>query len=591
MTTQEYIMDERFKVHGVGLARENGDPIWVPGGKCDAALRRVVPTSTVVVHNASFDVAILAWRYGLRPLRIIDTVSLSRALIGSRLRKHSLDNCAKVLLGRNKSQGLAVSMGKWELTPEEERTLAYYCALGPDSDVNLCRSIFKAFQPHIPAQELPLIDWCARAFTEPKLILDSAHLENYHKKVVAEKQAVLDRTGLENRDVLMSNPKFAEALIALGVTPPMKISKTTGKESFALAKTDEGLTSLLEHENPSVQALVAARLGVKSTIEETRAATYHKASLYGSWPIHYNYSGANQTHRFSGSNGAGGNPQNLKRGGELRNAIMAPDGYTLVSGDLSQIELRITLALAGEKVGLDKLRYGQDLYSWFGEIMYGYEVWKGMNERQIAKSAVLGCGFGMGKHRFYDYCIAMGIQLTQEEAEKAVALYRATFPGVVRLWRMAERALHAALDGSVEAAWPPGCEHLVACREPLFDTPAIRLPNGLHIKYPGLEFDAENRQWSYESDGKRIKIFGGLVVENCVQALARNINMGKLIEINKYMPVVMTTHDDNTAIVKEDKAEIGRKIIAKIMSSPVEWWPDLPLGVEVNVGKRYGEME
>ena len=136
-----------------------------------------------------------------------------------------------------------------------------------------------------------------------------------------------------------SNPKFAELLIEQGVTPPTKISATTGKETYAFAKTDEGFKELLEHDNPYVQALASARIGNKSTIEETRTENFIQIANRGKLPVPLKYAGAVVSHRWSGVDGI--NLQNLPRTSELRRAICAPVGYKLVASDLSNIELRL----------------------------------------------------------------------------------------------------------------------------------------------------------------------------------------------------------------------------------------------------------
>jgi DNA polymerase I-like protein with 3'-5' exonuclease and polymerase domains len=577
MTTQAYIRDARFKVHGWGVASSLGDPLWLTGMKAAAFLAQTVPVSTCVVHNAHFDVSILSWCYGLKPKRIIDTLSLSRAIIGASLKSHSLDNVAKFLGLGEKSFGLAVSKGKRQLTAEEDATLGAYCK----HDVELCRGIFLKLIAALPREELPLIDWVARAFTEPTLLLDGPMLEAYHAHVVEQKAAALVSAGLESRELLMSNQQYGAALQALGATVPMKLSPTTGKETFAFAKTDEEHIALLEHDDLRVQALVAARLEVKSTIEETRAKTYLEASALGAWPVGYSYSGAQQTHRFSGTQG---NPQNLAAGGTLRNAIQAPDGYTLVVGDLAQVELRITLALAGD-IGLEKLRAGEDLYLWFASQMYQKEITdKKSVERKVAKSAVLGLGFGMGADKFHAYCSSKGIAIDDKTAERAVALYRRTFPGVVRLWRIADRALPLMMRGEAQR-WP--------AMKPLFETgfapvtgaPGFSLPGGLWVKYPGLCED--NGEWTFTGG----KLFSAMVVANAVQATARKIIMEQLVEVHKHLPVVLTTHDEIVALVPESKARIAEAILKKIMSTSPSWWPELPLAVETGSAKRYGEAK
>lgn len=591
MTTQQYILDERFKVHGMGVALGlEGKGKWLKGAALEQFLAAAVPVSTVIGHNLHFDASILTWRYGLKAKQYIDTLSLSRAVIGGAVTGHSLDNLAKSLLGRKKGFGLLASKGKWDLSPEDEQTLANYCVYNHDSDLNLTRALYKLLIKYLPDKELPVIDWCIRVFTEPKLILNTQLLADYHAEVQAQKAQALVDAGLENRDMLMSNPQFAAALEALGVPPPMKISPATGKETFAFAKTDEGLKELLEHDDIRVQSLVSARLAVKSTIEETRAASYHAASLLGAWPVDYNYAGAEQSLRFSGANGAGGNPQNLKRGGKLRDAIEAPEGYAIVVGDLAQVELRVTFALAGETEPLERLANGEDLYAWFASLMYGKPINKKDNpiERQVAKSAVLGLGFGMGAKKFRQYCGAQNIKLSYEEALLAVKLYRHTFDRVPRLWLTAEHALALmARDEAVE--WPPAAPILTTGAPGFMGICGAKLPGGLWVKYPMLR--RSNEGWLYKRKHNCPNIFGSEVIANVVQALACEIFKEKLVEINSHMPVVLASHDEAGALVKWEKQEIGKQIMKKILEKSPTWWPSLQLNAEVGSGKTYGDAK
>jgi DNA polymerase len=97
----------------------------------------------------------------------------------------------------------------------------------------------------------------------------------------------------------MSNNQLADLLTSLGVTPPMKKSLATGKQTLAFSKTDEEFKALLEHENPMIQAIVAARLGVKSTLEETRTERFIGIASRGPMPVPLRYYAAH-TGRWGG---------------------------------------------------------------------------------------------------------------------------------------------------------------------------------------------------------------------------------------------------------------------------------------------------
>ena len=171
----------------------------------------------------------------------------------------------------------------------------------------------------------------------------------------------------------MSNQIFVKILETVGVEPPMKTSLRTGKETYAFAKTDKEFTALLDHPNPKVQTLVAARLGTKSTIEETRTENLMKVADRGALPIMLNYYGAH-TGRFSGGDKL--NLQNLPRNGAIRKAITAPEGHVLVACDSSQIEARMVAYIAGQDDLVQAFREGRDVYSEFASEVYGKKVTK-----------------------------------------------------------------------------------------------------------------------------------------------------------------------------------------------------------------------
>ena len=176
--------------------------------------------------------------------------------------------------------------------------------------------------------------------------LDLGLLEQHLIETRDRKDALLEAAGV-TKEELMSNPKFAEVLRSLGVTPPTKISLTTGKEALAFAKTDEGFLALAEHDNEQVQALVAARLGTKSTLEETRTQRFIDISKRGLLPVPVRYYAAH-TGRWGGDDKI--NLQNLPsrgaNGKKLKNSIISPAGHTLIDADSAQIEARVLAWLA-----------------------------------------------------------------------------------------------------------------------------------------------------------------------------------------------------------------------------------------------------
>lgn len=598
MTAREYICSPEFKVHGFGIAVKKSPPVWVTAKDCQRWLEKIVPGNAIVCHNAHFDCAILSWHYGLKPKFVIDTVSLSRALIGERLKSHSLDSISQFLLRTPKGTYLSETKGVRDLSAEQERLLAQYCL----KDVDLCRQIFYRLAPFFPKSEFVLGDIVARMAIEPCLLLDRVLLKQYLEETIQSKQKALELAGVTDPGELLSNPKFAEALRSLGVEPPTKISPTTGKETFAFAKTDEGLTALQEHPDERVQALVAARLATKSTLAETRAQTLLTLQKYGPLPVTYLFSGATITHRLSG--GGGVNLQNLPRGGALRRAILAPIRHTLVVGDLAQIELRITLGLAAElapdpqncneRDALNALATGEDLYATFASQIYMQKITKETHplERQIAKSAVLGLGYGMGVDRFVKYCQQQGINIDRETAERTVKLFRGTYRGILKLWKHVEAEIKKASEPCGDIP-----EKLLLFRilpimvdcEPLFKDVSIALSRSLSVKYPNITL-ADN-ELQYNKATGPTKLFGGKLVENLVQYLARQVLMEQLVKVNERYRVVMTTHDEIVCVVPSAEKEQGLVFVKQVMETSPAWWPSLPLNAEVKSNDRYGNAK
>lgn len=288
ITTEEYIRSPAFETIGVSVKVDDQPARWFSGTRRETKVwldQFPWTTSGAIAHNAVFDMAILNWVYNIRPKRIIDTLSMARAL-----HKTEVGGSLKVLAEHYgvgvKGDEVINALGKRrkDFSPEALERYGQYCM----NDVELTYLLAQAMTPRLPLSELKLIDTTIRMFTEPKLVLDVDVLEDHLRDVKSKKDALLSKA-LIDKDNLMSNPKLAETLRAFGIDPPMKVSPTTGKETYAFAKSDEAFIALLEHENPLVQAIVAARLGVKSTLEETRTERFLGIAQRGTLPVPLRY--------------------------------------------------------------------------------------------------------------------------------------------------------------------------------------------------------------------------------------------------------------------------------------------------------------
>lgn len=573
ISTEAYIRDPRFKAFGLAW-KDLGSTepaVWVPGDKIQAWVDGIDWANTATVaHNAMFDNAILAWRYGAVPAVVFDSLSMARAVNGVDV-GGSLAKLADMYGLPPKGNAVYSTDGLDEIPSYIEAELAGYCK----HDVFLCEQVFTRLMTGFPKEEARLIDLTIRMFIEPKLVLDVELLEKHLKEVKSAKANLLINAGIAKED-LMSNPKFAAILRSFGVEPPMKTSPTTGKETYAFAKTDEGIKALLNDEDPRVQAVVAARLGVKSTLEETRTEAFLQTAGRGLLPIPLKYWGA-RTGRWSGEVY---NMQNLPRSSSLKAAIQAPTGYMLVGLDLSNIELRVGLWLAGQLDKLEMLGGGHDLYKEFASQVFNvpYDAVT-PDQRFIGKTSQLSLIYGVGHLKLRDAIkIGSGKDIGVSEAKRIVGLYRDTHKDIVRAWREGERVLEAVMmgahmdymSGAVVVEGERGC----------------KLPSGMYLQYPELSkvVDEGKSQWVYKTRKGVERLYGAKVFQGLTQALARCVMGDGIRRTAKRYPVVLTIHDAEYLLAPTEAAEDAKRYAHTCLCTPPSWAPTLPLAAEGGYG-------
>jgi len=369
LTTESYIMDDRFEV--ICIAIKIGDaPTQVFSGDFEETKNFLNQFDwsqlAVAAHNFIFDGSILGLRFGIHPAKCIDTLSMSRALFGIEVGGSLAKLAEHYQLGTKGTDTVqSCGLSRLDFTSEHLQSYMAYCV----SDVELTYKLFYKLLPHFTKSELDIIDITLKMATRPLLELDKDVLTAHLADVQAKKQALMDKVIVSKKD-LMSNVKLAQLLIDCGVEPPMKLSPTTGKPAYAFAKTDEGFRALLDSDNLMVQTIISARLGVKSTLEETRTQTFLGiAERNKTTPVPLAYYGC-ATGRWAAAGGQKINFQNITRGSELRKAFRAPAGHVIVGADLSNIELRVALWLAGEWGKLQDIKDGLDLYKVFAAKAY-----------------------------------------------------------------------------------------------------------------------------------------------------------------------------------------------------------------------------
>lgn len=478
MTTADYVRDPRFQTIGCGVKIKRladgyaSKASWLTPEEFTKFVATMDWSKcAVLAHHTHFDGLIAAHHYGIKPLLWLDTLSMARALHGTEVGGSLSKLMAAYGVGQ---KGTYVSNAKGkrreDFTPAEYAAYGEYCC----TDVEGCWALFNAMLPKLPETQLWSIDTTIRMFTEPTLVVNEKRLTAYLEYERRRKQELLDRVA-KDKEVLLSNEKFAALLIEMGIDPPRKVSPRTGKETWAFAKTDPGMQDLLEHDRDDIRWLAEARVGVKSTINETRTERLLRAGQGGRRvPIYLKSNGA---HTFRWAGGDKMNAQNWERArafdpkrcevvdhfgtqcaskpfhgqnhdfpepkGVIRNSLGVPEGEELVVADSSQIEARV-LAWVSQHFSLIEafkrndaktaawLASGKtvgeegDIYSEFGtESVFMRPISKKdtPTERQISKNLLLGCGYSMGWKKFAGETLkgmlgSKPVQFTMDDANK-----------------------------------------------------------------------------------------------------------------------------------------------------------------------------
>lgn len=583
LTTEAYIRDERFEVLCTGI-KENENP-----AKCfrrgDTIERNAIPASGVLCHHAHFDGLIMSQHMGLVPAFWFDTLSMARCAFPHD-KSHSLQALAQKFNLGVKTVPYEEFKGKraHEMNEELWAKLMDGCC----DDVELTHKVFKKLLPLVPKEELKIIDMTVRMFTEPLLQLDSPRTRVYMEALQIKQEELLARLGVTKKD-LGSAVKFASLIKELGVEPPKKKSPTTGKETYAFAKTDQGFLELTNHEVEEIRLLAEARLSTKSTLGETRAGRLLGMAERGNLPVYLKYYGAH-TGRWSGGDKL--NFQNLPRGGELRKSLLAPEGFVLGVGDLAQIECRILNWLAGEKWVVDAFANKRDLYCEMASDFYARPITKAdVQERFLGKTLVLGAGYGLGWKRLQaaptlKLAKPKPIHLTDFEARAAIDRYRNKHPHVVQLWATMDFCIDKMVRGS---GHPNGGKFEYELPPLSFKGKKIYMPNGTVMDYTGLCVSQEDNQIVHVTGRGTSRMYGGKLTENVVQALARIVMAEAMLKIGKIYKIVTTTHDEIVYLIPEGEAEIGMELGLNMLKTPPAWASDLPLDAEGGYASNYSK--
>lgn len=618
LSTSEYIRDKRFKAHMMGIKVGSKKTKVIPHAKIKAELTKIDwSTHVLLSHNTAFDGFILSHHYGVIPKTYYDTLSMARGLHSNDIGA-SLGEVAQYYgVGNKIPNVLEQSQGIRDLKGQLYKDTAAYCEV----DVDLCLDIFRKMEIDFPSNEMNLVDITIRMFCDPVLKVDIPRVRIEHARELQTKEDLLlsvigdakEITRIEKifgkekmlelaKKEMGSSEKFAQLLRNEGIEPARKISPAwikkkpeerdeAKKYSYAFAKDDQFMQELLESDDDRVRELAECRISVKSTGNVTKAQRFINAGENDmALPVGLSYARAH-TLRWGGNNKM--NMQNLLRGGELRQSILAPAGYNVVVADSGQIECRVNGWLWGQDDLMEDFRnsdagVGSDAYCNFATLVYGRQITRAdKTERFVGKVCVLALGFSMG-HAKLRSTLAKGalggprVFFDEQMCQKIVNAYRRKNHRIAAGWKICTRIIEDM------AAGRQGSHKCLS-----WEKDKIWMPNGMALKYPGLKCELNEdtgwEEWTYFAKGKRTKIYGGLLCENIVQCLARIIVADQMLEIGVKRRVVTMTHDEVVAIARVTAAEKCFKEMMKAMTRAPSWCPDIPLAAEGGYAVNYSK--
>ena len=618
-----------------------------------AALKLDAPDVVTVAHNGNgFDFLILSEIYHVVPRIAIDTMCMERWTGVSRIQNESLKSMAKFFQCGEKVEGTVISDGrKWpeDFTPDERTAFIQYCR----NDTEQCFLSFKAMLPFVTADALLFSSITAKMACNPVLRLDddmlTAYLNELSDKVTKARNDInkmfMFKSDEDFLKAIRSSASFVKMLELLGRKPPMKYSvaksetkrkklEAEGKTNLseedyavytpALAKSDLDFMAMASDADERVALLVRTRLENNSSIQRSRAETFHALAKSGRpMPVMLNAFKAH-TSRYTAGNSEGSsdklNLQNLSKRDPsqltLRKAVQAPEGMSLVACDSSQIEARILAYVANETELVDAFRRGADPYADLAEKIFqipSEKIHKGAKSgdkklkayRNVGKTGILSAGYGVGWRKYADTLLRQGVRLSSdidqhyEMAHHAHNVYRASNPNIVTFWDTCQTVIKAMYLGYSGEFGGPNDNIFQYSVAPICgrdDVPTIIGPNKYTLRYFKLSCEVSeknNREEYYYTRVKgkselKTKIYGGALAENLCQYLAFALLQWQACRMTEQgIRLIANIHDSFLAICPEDEAEHTKSVMESCMSSVPDWLGDFPVACEAEIGKDY----
>jgi DNA polymerase bacteriophage-type len=276
----------------------------------------------------------------------------------------------------------------------------------------------------------------------------------------------------------------------------------------------------------------------------------------------------------------------------LRPCFEADTGKSLVAVDFSQIEARVVAWLGDQQDILDVFRRNEDIYT------YAAGKISSFSPRQLGKVVTLALGFGMGSEKFTDTAKSYGIDLGYGEAHDIVMAWRKANRRIVNFWYDCENAARAVItDNTQHRHYQIGDLGFRMAKGdgPMAGALLMKLPSGRHLVYRDARIEDGSITYSgvnqYTRTWTDIRTYGGKLVENATQAVARDLMAHLMVEIDRRWPdaLVASIHDEAVLEVEEAQAKSILSEVREVLRTGPKWATGLPLDGEGYTAKRYGK--
>jgi DNA polymerase len=283
----------------------------------------------------------------------------------------------------------------------------------------------------------------------------------------------------------------------------------------------------------------------------------------------------------------------------IRGCIIPDEGNKLMWVDYASVEARGVAWLAGQKDLVSLFSANGKIYEEMASKVFNVpvqDIGKDSKERFIGKTVVLGCGYSMGALRFRQQCAAMGTDIDEELAQRAVDAYRQGYSMIPALWRGLNKACIASVEnmGTItnyetiqflaDKDWL--VVRLPSSRKLFYRTPRIIQVSGPFGNRPNIEYMSVNsftKKWQWE------RTFGGKLTENIVQGLCRDLIADAMLRLDRSgYEVIASVHDEVICEVPVD-GHYTLDEMTKLMCELPDWATGFPLSAEGKEGKRYGK--